>query len=193
MGAINSCCSVEDTEDRQVMKEPAPTAKERSQTSSKHRKDKERKEPEQNESTERKEPKEEKNRKKRQAPPPEPAIEVSQQEIKDMQTKLHSGMSITVLLKDGTKLSCTIHLNLSDNSLSISCEDKVRVIPLSDVKALLHTADQLKRVETQADLVGDSNCVALHLLESGNCIPLRFEEARQKHSFVEMLKQLKSE
>lgn len=67
------------------------------------------------------------------------------------------------------------------------------MIPLSDVKSLLHTRDQLKRVETRANLVDDENCVALHLLESGNCIPLRFAEPKNKHVFVEMMKHLKCE
>lgn len=67
------------------------------------------------------------------------------------------------------------------------------MIPLSDVKSLLHSRDQLKRVETRANLVDDENCVALHLLESGNCIPLRFAEAMDKHTFVEMMRKLKAE
>ncbi|KAL8271817.1 hypothetical protein Esti_004207 [Eimeria stiedai] len=198
MGAVSSCCAVEDAEERQVMKEHL-SAKERAPPSGKPRKEgaskeaKEQKEPEPREVKETKETKPEKKSKKQQAPPAEPTTPVTSEEVSGLKSRLQSGMAITVLLQDGTKLSCTLHLSPTDNSLSISCEDKVRVIPLSDVKSLLHTREQLKRVETRANLVDDENCVALHLLESGNCIPLRFTEAPDKHIFVEMLRQLKAE
>ncbi|PHJ20456.1 imc sub-compartment protein isp1 [Cystoisospora suis] len=65
------------------------------------------------------------------------------------------------------------------------------MIPLSDVKALLYTKDQLQRVETRANLIDDENCVALHLLESGNCIPLRFETPKDKFCFVDLVKAIK--
>lgn len=57
------------------------------------------------------------------------ALQVSEEDISALRTKLQSGMAITVLLQDGTKLSCTLHLNPADNSLSISCEDKVSFVP----------------------------------------------------------------
>ncbi|KAL8453919.1 hypothetical protein Emed_000630 [Eimeria media] len=198
MGAVSSCCAVEDAEDRQVMKEHL-SAKDRAQPSSKPRKEgapretSEQKEAEAKEVKETRETKTEKKSKKQQAAPAEPATPVTSEEVSGLKSRLQSGMAITVLLQDGTKLSCTLHLSPADNSLSISCEDKVRVIPLSDVKSLLHTREQLKRVETRANLVDDENCVALHLLESGNCIPLRFTETPDKHIFVEMLRQLKAE
>ncbi|KAL8430155.1 hypothetical protein Efla_001819 [Eimeria flavescens] len=195
MGAVSSCCAVEDAEDRQVMKEPLPP-KEKAKDPAKSKKEsstKEVKEQKQPEARPSREPKEEKKSKKPQVPASPPPTRVSSEEVSSLRSRLQSGMGITVLLQDGTQLSCTLHLNPADNSLSVSCEDKVRVIPLSDVKSLLSTRDQLKRVETRANLVDDENCVALHLLESGNCIPLRFEQAADKYVFVEMVKQLKAE
>lgn len=201
MGAISSCCAVEDATDRQVMKEApaaAAPAADRTRSAMKGKKEaaaaqKEVKEPADAAALQKegKESKEDKKMKKQASTGPPPAV--SKEEINDLRGRLQAGLNITVLLQDATKLSCTLHLNAADNSLSISCEDKVRVIPLSDVKSLLHTRDQLKRVETRANLVDDGNCVALHLLESGNCIPLRFEEAKDKSIFVEMMRQLKAE
>lgn len=201
MGAVSSCCAVEDADDRQVVKEDFQSAKERPSASPKPRKEafskelKEQKTAEPKVTREPKEPKEEKKVKKLPSATAEPvsAVQVRPEDISELRTRLQSGMAITVLLQDGTKLSCTLHLNPADNSLSISCEDKVRVIPLSDVKSLLYSREQLKRVETRANLVDDENCVALHLLESGNCIPIRFAEVMDKHVFVEMMKHLKSE
>ncbi|CDJ37658.1 Apicomplexan CP 15/60K like protein, related [Eimeria tenella] len=202
MGAVSSCCAVEDADDRQVMKEPQPaaaaaaaakekphSAKPRKESSSKEQSEQKSKDKER----ENKEAAKEEKKPKKQQQQEQPAVAVNQPEVEDLRKRLQGGMAIIVLLQDGTKLACTLHLNPSDKSLSISCEDKVRVIPLSDVKSLLHTRDQLKRVETKANLVDDENCVALHLIESGNCIPIRFEAVKDKHIFVEMMKQLKEE
>lgn len=130
MGAVSSCCAVEDADDRQVMKETVPATKERTHASKTTKKEaKEPKEPRDKapEVAEAVEPKEEKKPKKQPAPT-EPVVPVSTEDINALRVKLQQGMAITVLLQDGTKLSCTLHLNPADNSLSISCEDKFGII-----------------------------------------------------------------
>lgn len=116
----------------------------------------------------------------------------TQAEVDALKGRLLAGMNTIVLLQDGTQLACLLLYNPAEQCLSISCEDKVRIIPLSDVKALLYTRDQLQRVETKANLVGDQCCVALHLQESGNCIPLRFDSPADKSAFVELVKRVKT-
>eukprot|EP00922_Rhytidocystis_sp_ex-Travisia-forbesii_P026475 GHVS01038756.1.p1 GENE.GHVS01038756.1~~GHVS01038756.1.p1 ORF type:complete len:181 (-),score=33.51 GHVS01038756.1:694-1236(-) len=111
-------------------------------------------------------------------------------QLKQLQELLESGMDVFVLLQDGTKLSCLFTYSASDESLSISCEDKVRVIPVADIKSLLSTREQLKRVETKADLTDDPNCVAMHLAESGNCIPIRFGKTESKLLFLQFIKKI---
>eukprot|EP00922_Rhytidocystis_sp_ex-Travisia-forbesii_P001764 GHVS01002493.1.p1 GENE.GHVS01002493.1~~GHVS01002493.1.p1 ORF type:complete len:182 (+),score=39.83 GHVS01002493.1:199-744(+) len=111
-------------------------------------------------------------------------------ELKHLQELLEAGMDVFVLLQDGTKLSCVLTYSSPEESLSISCEDKVRVIPISDIKSLLSTREQLKRVETKADLTDDPNCVAMHLAESGNCIPIRFAQSESKLLFLQFIKKV---
>ncbi|PFH33304.1 IMC sub-compartment protein ISP1 [Besnoitia besnoiti] len=174
MGAVSSCCAVEESEDRQVMKENGGAKASKSEKSRDDRK------------------KNGKYSKSRSSGPRREGPAVTAEQIEDLNQRLLSGMAVLVLLQDGTRLSCVLHYNAKDASLSISCEDKVRVIPLSDIKALLHTHEQLQRVETKANLVDDECCVALHLLESGNCIPLRFENVVDKCCFVDLVKQIKA-
>lgn len=69
---------------------------------------------------------------------------------------------------------------------------QVRVIPLSDIKALLYKREQLELIENKADLAEDKRCVALHLLESGNCIPIRFDTQTDKTAFVEIVRDIKA-
>jgi len=114
--------------------------------------------------------------------PPEPQYDVEQ-----FSKKVEEGMDVTVLLADGTKLACQLKLNKEERSVSISCEKNLRIIPLSELKTVLHGRDQLKRVETKANLVDDPNCVALHMA-TGNCIPMRFEGLEDKECFVLLMK-----
>ncbi|CBZ52845.1 hypothetical protein NCLIV_026340 [Neospora caninum Liverpool] len=177
MGAVSSCCAVEESEDRQVMQ--------KEQVAKTSKGERSRDEKKKGEKVGKKSP-------SHRSGSASAAPQVTAADIEELNQRLLSGMAVLVLLQDGTRLQCILHYNETDNSLSISCEDKVRVIPLSDVKALLHTRDQLQRVETKANLTDDDSCVALHLLESGNCIPLRFDSVREKTCFVELLKKLKA-
>eukprot|EP00920_Eleutheroschizon_duboscqi_P012391 GHVT01029552.1.p1 GENE.GHVT01029552.1~~GHVT01029552.1.p1 ORF type:complete len:151 (+),score=25.27 GHVT01029552.1:469-921(+) len=107
--------------------------------------------------------------------------------------RLENSLQVLVLLQDGTKLACDLKFLAADNSLTICCADKVRTIPLSDIRDVLSTEEQLRRVETRANLVDDLNCVGLHLNESGNCIPIRFDAHQDKLAFVQMLLKMSTE
>eukprot|EP00382_Lankesteria_abbotti_P005256 CAMPEP_0113848056 /NCGR_PEP_ID=MMETSP0372-20130328/2237_1 /TAXON_ID=340204 /ORGANISM="Lankesteria abbotti" /LENGTH=165 /DNA_ID=CAMNT_0000817441 /DNA_START=260 /DNA_END=757 /DNA_ORIENTATION=+ /assembly_acc=CAM_ASM_000359 len=111
-------------------------------------------------------------------------------DVEKFQRKLEDVMDVIVLLADGTRLTCQLKLNVEDKFLAISCEKNVRLIQLSDLKAILHGRDQLKRVETKASLIDDPNCVALHMV-TGNCIPVRFEVLEDKIAFVELIRRIK--
>jgi len=111
-------------------------------------------------------------------------------DVEKFSKKVEEGMDVIVLLADGTKLACQLKLNKDERSVSISCEKNLRIIPLSELKTVLHGKDQLKRVETKANLVDDPNCVALHMA-TGNCIPMRFDELDDKECFVLLIKTLR--
>jgi len=113
-----------------------------------------------------------------------------QYDVDEFSRKVEEGMDVTVLLADGTKLACQLKLNKDDRSVAISSDKNLRIIPLSELKTVLHGRDQLKRVETKANLVDDPNCVALHMA-TGNCIPMRFEELDDKECFVLLMKKLR--
>eukprot|EP00923_Selenidium_pygospionis_P047117 GHVN01081311.1.p2 GENE.GHVN01081311.1~~GHVN01081311.1.p2 ORF type:complete len:178 (+),score=43.93 GHVN01081311.1:146-679(+) len=130
------------------------------------------------------------------APPPkkeEPPQRVpTPEEVAAFQERLLKGMEVVVLLADGTGLTCQLKLSLEDQyALSIAADKNLRVIPFNELKAILYGKDQLKRVETKANLVDDPNCVALHMV-TGNCIPLRFDELPDKDCFVAMMRKLKA-
>jgi len=117
--------------------------------------------------------------------PPPPQFDVDA-----FSAKVENSMDVIVLLADGTRLACQLKLNKEERSLTISCEKNIRVIPLSELKTVLHGKDQLKRVETKANLIDDPNCVALHMA-TGNCIPMRFDALEDKECFVLLLKKLR--
>eukprot|EP00918_Siedleckia_nematoides_P050510 GHVU01110653.1.p1 GENE.GHVU01110653.1~~GHVU01110653.1.p1 ORF type:complete len:188 (-),score=20.94 GHVU01110653.1:893-1456(-) len=124
------------------------------------------------------------------APPAEPVPDT-----KAFSNKLHEAVQVTVLLANGTSLTCMLKLEGigQDNaSLSISCDSNMRSIPINELRNVLHGRDQLKRVETRANLVDDPKCVALHL-STGNCIPLRFDVLEDKEAFVALVKELKKQ
>lgn len=119
-----------------------------------------------------------------------PMKTVSDAEVDAFQRRLERSIDVIVLLADGTRLTCQLKLNKEDKSLVISCDTNLRVIPLTELKATLHGRDQLRRVETKANLVDDPNCVALHMM-TGNCIPIRFDENSDKNAFIETIKRIK--
>jgi len=124
------------------------------------------------------------------APPVPASPPVVQYDVDKFCKKVEEGMDVIVLLADGTRLACQLKLNKDERSVSISCEKNLRIIPLSELKTVLHGKAQLKRVETKANLVDDPNCVALHMA-TGNCIPMRFEQLEDKECFVLLMEKLR--
>ncbi|KAF8819066.1 IMC sub-compartment protein ISP1 [Cardiosporidium cionae] len=111
----------------------------------------------------------------------------SKHEMAEFENSLISGVNIAVLLQDGSQLNCMLYFDGDGKTITINCNSKVRVIPQADVKAVLHGADQLKRVETKANLLNDNKCIALHLKKSGNCIPLRCNSLEEKEKLLQLL------
>eukprot|EP00922_Rhytidocystis_sp_ex-Travisia-forbesii_P070904 GHVS01105837.1.p1 GENE.GHVS01105837.1~~GHVS01105837.1.p1 ORF type:complete len:825 (+),score=94.22 GHVS01105837.1:415-2889(+) len=105
--------------------------------------------------------------------------------------ELQNGIGIVVLLQDGTRLLCQLTLIMSRRALAIRCNEKVRIINVSDIQNLLYGRRELRKVETDANIKNDSCCVALHLVDSGNCIPLHFETQQRAMMFVDIIQHLK--
>eukprot|EP01068_Selenidium_serpulae_P018363 Selendium_serpulae@DN6452_c0_g1_i2.p1 len=105
----------------------------------------------------------------------------------DFLAKIQDGIDVEVILQDKSKLKCLMMYNKDVASLILSCDNKTRNIPLADVKSVLHTMDQLKRVETAAGILEGDPCAAIHLAQSGNCIPLFFRTVAEKDFFVELV------
>eukprot|EP01070_Trichotokara_eunicae_P002634 Trichotokara_eunicae@DN2782_c0_g1_i1.p1 len=120
------------------------------------------------------------------------AAEPTKAEVEKFQRRLEDSMDVIVLLADGTRLACQLKLNTIENTLAISCEKNLRIIPLNELRAVLHGKDQLRRVETKANLVEDPQCLALHM-STGNCIPMRFETVQDQQCFIILLKGLKAQ
>jgi len=62
---------------------------------------------------------------------------------------------------------------------------------MSDIKSILHTTEQLKRVESSAGITDIERCAAIHLAASGNCIPLFFTDTHDKTIFVDVVENSK--
>ncbi|SCM23010.1 inner membrane complex sub-compartment protein 1, putative [Plasmodium chabaudi chabaudi] len=115
----------------------------------------------------------------------------SNAEISEFKNRLKNNIQIVVLLQDGTKLPCNLQANFAEKTLCISCHQKVRMINFSDIRSLLYGEEQLKRVETQANLISGNCCLALHLDDSGNCIPIKFEAMKDKNLFIYIMRDYK--
>lgn len=64
---------------------------------------------------------------------------------------------------------------------------------MKDIKAILHTPEQLRRVESSAGITESADvCAAVHLKATGNCIPLFFTSPADKAHFVECLEEARS-
>ncbi|VWU50997.1 inner membrane complex sub-compartment protein 1 [Hepatocystis sp. ex Piliocolobus tephrosceles] len=116
----------------------------------------------------------------------------SNNEINEFKKHLKNNIQIVVLLQDGTKLPCNLQANFNEKTFCISCHQKVRMINFIDIRSLLYGEEQLKRVETQANLVSDNCCLALHLNDSGNCIPIKFGTVKEKNLFIYIMKDYKN-
>eukprot|EP01067_Filipodium_phascolosomae_P008373 Filipodium_phascolosomae@DN7099_c0_g1_i1.p1 len=107
-------------------------------------------------------------------------------EFKNFKNRMKNGIEISVLLQDGTSLSCKMKLMVDPPILQVSFEEKVRNITFDEIKSLLYGFDALKRVETRAALTDDDRCVALQLV-NGNCIPVKFRTSNDKRLFIDVV------
>jgi len=96
---------------------------------------------------------------------------------------LEGGLSVFIILQDKSRLKCKVSLFAATKIVILTCGPKERKIPLSDIKAVLHTTDQLSRVENAAGIGANEPCAAIHL-STGNCIPLFFVSEDDKRRFV---------
>ncbi|KAK1444170.1 PH-like domain containing protein [Babesia gibsoni] len=110
--------------------------------------------------------------------------ELEEQHFRD---RLATAVNVTVLLEDGGQLSCTLHVDLDKKLMRIACEDQVREMKFDAVKKILHTKDELSRVQTNDRCLNIQNSVALHLVENGNCIPFTFNTSQEKKFFLNIL------
>eukprot|EP01071_Lankesteria_metandrocarpae_P003565 Lankesteria_metandrocarpae@DN3040_c0_g1_i2.p1 len=107
--------------------------------------------------------------------------------------KLQEGVEANLILQDKTKLTCLVRYDPVNKCLLLSCDRKIRAIAIHDMKAILHTADHLRRVEASAGITDVERCAAIHLAVSGNCIPLFFADPMDKAMFVEVVDGAKKE
>ncbi|KAH8738952.1 apicomplexan CP 15/60K like protein [Cryptosporidium ryanae] len=113
---------------------------------------------------------------------------------RDVPTRIMRKMSITslkasIILKDGTLLECEVVFSTSEEDLSFICGGKVKAVPWKNIKDVFATKEKLKLVNTRISLSKDPTLiVALQLVDTGNCIPLRFGSKEDKREFIEFSK-----
>lgn len=112
-------------------------------------------------------------------------------ELEEFSGRLLGGVAVIVLLQDGTHLLCDLSLSPTTRTLSIRCNEKLRILNVSDIQNLLYGKKELRKVETKADIKNDLCCVALHLVGTGNCIPLHFETQHETMMFVDLVQRVK--
>lgn len=110
----------------------------------------------------------------------------------EMADILHEGVSVGLILQDKSRLDCKVKLTGNNSSLELSCDRKSRIVELSSVKSVLHTSEQLRRVDCSAGIAPGDFCVAIHLAATGNCIPLFFPSLREKNLFVITLAKIRT-
>ncbi|CBZ50753.1 unnamed protein product [Neospora caninum Liverpool] len=106
--------------------------------------------------------------------------------------RLHKGLTIGLILQDKSRLDCMVKLTEGNSAIELSCERKSRVVKLSGIRNILYTAEQLRRVDCSAGISKNDFCVALHLVTSGNCIPLFFSNPEDRDCFVLVLQELRN-
>lgn len=128
--------------------------------------------------------------------PIEAPVERTAEMVMKEQFKEHleqHGVDVHLILQDRSKLLCLVKIDTLNSLVLLSCHQKVRAIGIRDIKAVLHTPTELKRVETSAGISESDSCAAIHLLGSGNCIPLFFNSKQDKDLFVEVLREMQKE
>eukprot|EP00920_Eleutheroschizon_duboscqi_P003902 GHVT01009061.1.p1 GENE.GHVT01009061.1~~GHVT01009061.1.p1 ORF type:complete len:155 (+),score=27.94 GHVT01009061.1:500-964(+) len=104
-----------------------------------------------------------------------------------------AGLPVSLILQDKSRMDCRVRINEGRDSIVLLCDNKVRTIALVNIKSLLHTPQQLQRVDYSAGISGADHCVAVHILETGNCIPLFFHDEDSKSYFVAVVEALVSQ
>ncbi|EEA05903.1 uncharacterized protein CMU_016530 [Cryptosporidium muris RN66] len=98
--------------------------------------------------------------------------------------RLSRGLPAGVVLKDGSPLRCTIAYSQGDNDLTLTCDDKIRSIPWSDIQNIITNKNELRRINTRAPIYRDSLVIAIQLNKSGHCIPIKFANESTKSDFL---------
>jgi len=101
--------------------------------------------------------------------------------------ELELGIDVNIILQDKSRLKCTVKLDREGKCLILTCGAKVRTILLQDIKSILHTPQELARVENSAGIGVTEPCAAIHM-SSGNCIPLFFGSEESRRSFVKVVR-----
>ncbi|KAJ1610184.1 apicomplexan CP 15/60K like protein [Cryptosporidium canis] len=95
------------------------------------------------------------------------------------------GIPAEIILKDGSTTTCKVSFSDMESDLSFICDDKVKAVPWSNIKEVFTKKNELKMVNTKVPLFKDpALIVALHLKDTGNCIPLRFNSKQCKEEFL---------
>lgn len=90
--------------------------------------------------------------------------------------------NVKLIMQDRSKLDCEVVFD--STSISLSGDGKCRNIGIDEIHQLLYSKEELSRVESSAGISDSDNCVAIHLKESGNCIPLFFKSQQDKERFI---------
>ncbi|OII72023.1 uncharacterized protein cubi_01356 [Cryptosporidium ubiquitum] len=121
------------------------------------------------------------------------AIKYEEEEIKfnkDISSKIirhkaSTGIQAEIILKDGSAINCKVSFSDNEDDLSFICDDKVKAVPWSNIKEIFTTKNELKMVNTRAPIFKDQTLIiALHLRDTGNCIPLKFNSKQEKEDFL---------
>jgi len=98
-----------------------------------------------------------------------------------------STVPVLLLLATGMGIECEMKYDRPRQVVSLSRDDNYREIALAQVKKVLHTPEELAKIQIQqAAPAQDSSCSAL-LLSSGHCITLRFDSASDCRAFVTLM------
>ncbi|PFH32010.1 hypothetical protein BESB_019510 [Besnoitia besnoiti] len=108
--------------------------------------------------------------------------------VRDFLSRAAQGVTMAVVLQDGSDLACKMFIDTVEQKITIKCEEKARIITFSGIKNLLSTPTQLKRVETKANLTTETSVVGVHLFKTESCIPIKLTSAEEKVNFLAAMK-----
>lgn len=105
-------------------------------------------------------------------------------ELSKARELFYQGFEVELILQNQERLKCNVRLDRSNSFLLLRNERKARIIYMKDIKEILHTPDDLQRIEKDAGIEQHHVCAAIHLGVTGNCIPLFFDTPQEKSIFV---------